>query len=85
MMLERAAAGATPPTVPIAELPTRQRRVLEVIQAYDAATGGQPCPSTVIARRMRLTVPTVRDHLAALHRKGWLRSPGSPAWLRDKR
>lgn len=81
MLVERTGAGEPQATVPIANLPTRQRRVLEVIQAYDAATGGQPCPSTVIARRMRLAVPTVRDHLAALHRKGWLRAPGSPAWL----
>src|SRR5262245_33280965 len=66
MMFERAGAGETQSTVPIEELSTRQRRVLEVIQAYDAATEGQPCPSTVIARRMRLDATTVRKHLAAL-------------------
>jgi DNA-binding IclR family transcriptional regulator len=82
MWLERSGEGDRPESVPVIELPTRQRRVLEVIQAYHEATGGQPCPSTVIARRLRVDVSTIRDHLAALHRKGWLRAPGAPAWLR---
>jgi Mn-dependent DtxR family transcriptional regulator len=68
------------PPIPAALLPTQQRRVLEVIQAYDHATE-QPCPATVIARRLRVHHSTIQKHLIALHRKGWLRSPGAPAWL----
>ena len=80
----RAATNGGPDQTPIRNLPTQQRRVLELIEAYGVATE-QPCPSTVIARRLRLHHSTVQKHLIALHRKGWLRSPGSPAWLHSSR
>lgn len=55
-------------------LTCRQARVLEAIAQYFQATG-EICSVTFLARRLSLSRATVRDHLHALHRKGWLRTP----------
>lgn len=61
-----------------AALTGRQRAVLDFVRAYCRATG-EPCPATIIARRMALHHSTVQEHLYALHRKGFLRAPNAPA------
>ena len=61
-------------------LTERQRAVLALIARYVEATGEPPSVS-YIARRLSLDWSTIRQHLEALHRKGWLRSPG-PSGLR---
>lgn len=66
-------------------LTTRQESVLVLVSDYYRATG-EPCSASYLARRLSIHHSTVRDHLIALHRKGWLRSPNTPAvplrWLR---
>lgn len=64
-------------------LPSRQRVILEVIREYCAATG-EGCSASYLARRLRVDHSTVREHLEALHRKGWLRAPNSPALPRQR-
>lgn len=61
-------------------LTTQQRRIVEAIQAYHAATG-EPCTASYLARRLRVHHSTMQEHFTALHRKGWLRSPTGPAVL----
>jgi Mn-dependent DtxR family transcriptional regulator len=75
------ASGGDPEIVPAHLLPTKQRIVLEAIRDYNAVTG-EPCSSSYLARRLRVHKSTIQDHLIALHRKGWLRSPSAPAFLR---
>jgi len=72
----------------VAPLAGRQRAVLELIQAYYrvAARRADPpryrYPSVAyLAARLGLHPTTVQDHLEALYRKGWLRTP-QPAGLR---
>jgi DNA-binding IclR family transcriptional regulator len=62
-------------------LTTKQRAVLEVIDAYQRATG-EPCSASLLARRLRVHHSTIQGHLSALHRKGWLLTPNAPASLR---
>ena len=57
-----------------ASLPDRQRAVLSAIRHYCGATGEVPTLS-YLARRLSLDRSTVREHLEALHRKGFLRAP----------
>lgn len=67
--------------VPVHQLTTAQRRVLEWIDRYATALE-EPCPASFVARRMDLHRSTVEQHIAALHRKGWLvtaKSPTKPA------
>jgi DNA-binding MarR family transcriptional regulator len=61
-------------------LTERQHAVLVVIVRFHEATGEIPSLS-YLARRLGLDRTTVRDHVEALHRKGWLRAPvpGPPA------
>lgn len=66
---------------PIHQLPTQQRRILELVEEYQRVTG-DGCPAPIIARRLRIHRTTVEDHFNALHRKGWLRHSSSPAFLR---
>jgi DNA-binding FadR family transcriptional regulator len=56
-----------------------QRRVLRLIQQYRDATGEFPTVR-FLARRLQVHHETVRESLAASHRKGWLATP-SPAGL----
>lgn len=55
-------------------LPDRQRAVLVEIIRYYQATGEVPT-QRYLARRLSIHFTTVRDHLQALHRKGWLPAP----------
>jgi LexA DNA binding domain len=66
---------------PAESLPTQQRRVLETIREYQRATG-EPCPARFLGRRLNLHHTTILVHIGALHRKGWLRTPHAPAWLK---
>jgi hypothetical protein len=59
-------------------LTTRQRDVLDVVVRYYRAVE-EPCPSTLVARRLGLHHERVRQHFQILHRKGWLRAPNAPA------
>jgi SOS-response transcriptional repressor LexA len=61
-------------------LTERQRAVLACIARVYEATG-EPPSIRYISRRLSLHLSTVQEHLEALHRKGWLRSPG-PSGLR---
>jgi len=59
-----------------------QRRVLRAIQQFHDATGEAPT-TAYIARRLQVDHKTIREHLRACHRKGWLRSPTpSGFWCR---
>lgn len=77
----RSSDGGDPPSTPLNALSTRQRAVVEAIERYEDTTG-EPCPGRYLARRFSLNPATIRDHLSALHRKGWLRSANPPASLR---
>ena len=68
------------PAVPLHQLTTAQRRVLEWIDRYATALE-EPCPASFVARRMNLHRSTVEQHIAALHRKGWLVTSRSPVRL----
>jgi DNA-binding IclR family transcriptional regulator len=73
------AAGA--PIDSLHTLTTRQRAIVTVIDDYTRVTG-EPCPASYLARRLRLHHSSIQEHLSALHRKGWLRTPNSPIRLR---
>jgi SOS-response transcriptional repressor LexA len=73
-----AAAGAEGHAVH--PLSARQRDVLAVITRFYRATG-EPPSVLYVARRLTLSRGAIREHIEALHRKGWLVSP-SPAGLR---
>ena len=62
-------------------LTDRQRAVFTMIVDYNAATG-EPCSLSYVSRRLGLHRSTIRDHIKAIHRKGWLRAPGAPAFAR---
>lgn len=72
-----------PPESPLNTLTTRQRAVVEAIDAFEQATG-EPCSASYLARRFSLHHTTVREHLTALYRRGWLRTPNSPVALRRR-
>ncbi len=64
-------------------LPPGQAKVLAFIRAYYAVTR-EACPATLISRRLDRNPDTIRDHFAALHRKGWLKTDSSPATPEEK-
>jgi Mn-dependent DtxR family transcriptional regulator len=68
-----ASGGDEPPYVPLHALSTQQRRIVEIVAAIEEATG-EACGRRLLARRLNVHHTTVQDHLAALHRKGWLKS-----------
>jgi DNA-binding NarL/FixJ family response regulator len=70
------------PPVPLHTLTNQQRKVLEAIAAYHLVTG-ECCSTTYLARRLSLHHSTVQEHLWALFRKGWLRTPHAPTALRQ--
>jgi len=80
MMLDNVADGLPP----LHTLSTQQRRLVEAIDAYEHVTG-EPCPGRYLARRFSLHHSTVQDHLSALHRKGWIVTPGAPCRISRKR
>jgi Mn-dependent DtxR family transcriptional regulator len=51
-----------------------QRRVLRIIQQYIDFRGKAPT-TAYVAECLQLNHKTVREHLRACHRKGWLRTP----------
>ena len=55
-----------------------QARVLELVERY-YVTLRSPCPSTYVASQLGRHHETVREHYAALYRKGWLKAENSPA------
>jgi hypothetical protein len=73
--------GDTGAPVPIHLLTTRQRVIVETIEAYERVDRrdlfDQPAGALPADHRS-----TLQDHLSALHRKGWLRSPNSPLMIR---
>ena len=69
------------PPVPLHTLTTQQRKIVEAIDAFNRVTG-EACSATWLARRFTLHHSTVQEHLSALHRKGWLKTPNAPASLR---
>jgi DNA-binding MarR family transcriptional regulator len=75
------AGGDDPGRVPLHALTGKQRRLLEVIARYCDATG-EACPGNYLARREGVHHSTVREHLEALYRRGWLNSPNAPVTLR---
>jgi len=64
----------------VAPLAVRQRAVLMLIARYYEATGETPSVY-YIARRLGVHPKTISQHLEALYRKGWLRTP-DPSGLR---
>jgi hypothetical protein len=66
---------------PLHALTTQQRRILLAVQAYQREWD-EPCPGALLARKFRIHNSTIQKHLAALHRRGWLRSPSAPASLK---
>ena len=69
---------------PLETLTTKQRQIIELIDAYQQTTG-EPCTGNYLARRLACDPTTIRGHLAALYRKGWLKSSGTPAAIRSRR
>lgn len=69
-----------PATESSAEIPLtpRQTEILVVIVAYYVAHA-EGCPASFVSRQFSLHHQTVREHFAALHRKGWLISESCPA------
>lgn len=64
--------------VPRMQLPSRQRAVLDVIVQYYRVTL-EPCPGSIVARRIGIHHSTVQEHIGALYRKGWLVTANAPA------
>lgn len=79
----RGGRRADDPPVPLHELTTKQRLIVEAIDAYERATG-EACPARLLARRMRIAPTTMQEHLEALHRRGWVRTPGGPVVLTQR-
>lgn len=59
-------------------LPPRQATVLQIVSQY-VETYHRGCPTVVVADALKKERTTIRWHFQELYRKGWLRSPGSPA------
>ncbi len=58
----------------VVPMTVKQREVLWLIVRYLDVTGETP-PVAVLARKLGLNPSTVREHLTALHHKGWLSEP----------
>jgi DNA-binding MarR family transcriptional regulator len=68
---------------PLSTLTTKQRQLLEAIDGYCQATG-EPCSANYLARRFAIHHTTIREHIEALYRRGWLTTPRSPVYIRRK-
>lgn len=79
----RGGRRADDPPTPIHQLTSKQRQIVEAIDAYVQATR-EPCPARLLARRMRIASTTMQEHLEALHRHGWLVTPGGPVTLAQR-
>jgi DNA-binding MarR family transcriptional regulator len=75
--------GSNDGDAPLHLLSTKQRAIVEAIDRYEGATG-EPCSASYLARRFSIDWTTVRGHLTALHRKGWLKTANSPVSLRRR-
>lgn len=69
--------GASNPRPPLTD---KQRAVYALAIQYYLAVG-EPCSTSWLARRLDLNRNTVRDHAAAIRRKGWA-TPDAPAFVR---
>jgi len=67
---------------PLHTLTTMQRQLLEAIAAFNELTA-EAAGANYLARRLQRNHTTIREHLEALYHLGWLRSPNSPAELRQ--
>lgn len=61
-----------------APLTDRQAAVLSIVAAYHDLVR-EPCPASLVARRLGIHHEAVRGHYAVLYRKGWLVAETSPA------
>lgn len=59
-------------------LTERQSEVFAAIERYHAFLS-DPCPAPYLVRQLGMSRGAIREHLAALHRKGWLKTPTSPS------
>jgi len=66
--------------VPLHRLTTVQRTIVTTINDYQRVTN-EPCPASYIARRLGRHHSTIHEHLMALYRHGWLRTPNAPATI----
>jgi predicted ArsR family transcriptional regulator len=80
MHLTRSSTPDPPPRVPLNALTLKQRRLVEAIDEYWRATG-EPCSAYYLARRIGVHHTTIREHLEALHRRGWVLTPNAPVQL----
>jgi DNA-binding IclR family transcriptional regulator len=64
-------------------LTPRQQQIFELIDNYVRVTG-EPCSANFLARRTGAHHSTIREHLSALHRKGWLVGSDSPVLPRQR-
>lgn len=85
MMMDftRAQSNGAAPQMPLRTLTTKQRAIVEAVDAFERAAG-EPCSASFLARRLRVHTSTIQGHLSALHRKGWLQTPNSPVSLRRR-
>jgi len=63
---------------PLSDLTDRQTLIFSIVTKYVRLTG-VGCPASVVATTLGIHHEAVRGHFLALHRKGWIRSSGSPA------
>lgn len=71
-------ADTAAPRSRVTSLTDRQRAVYDVISRYYKAVG-EPCPASIVARRLKIQYTTARTHFTALARKGWLDRDITPA------
>lgn len=80
MYQTRSAAPDQPPRVPLHALTLKQRRLVEAIDEYCRCTD-EPCSAYYLARRIGVHHTTIREHLEALYRRGWVNTPNAPVML----
>lgn len=68
--------------VPLNQLTTKQRQLLETIARVEDATG-EPCSANYLARRFNAHHTSIRERLQKLYRDGWLKTPNAPASMRQ--
>jgi N-acetylmuramoyl-L-alanine amidase CwlA len=60
------------------DLTHRQHEIITEVVRYKEFVG-RPCPAWYVAERLAISRQRVLQHFSELHRKGWLKSSGSPA------
>ncbi len=81
MALTRVTGADDQEPAPLHTLTTKQRKLLEAIDRYEQGTG-EPCTAGWLARHTNTHHTTIREHLQALHRRGWLATANAPVRLR---